>query len=516
MNLVHLLDTQARERGDQPALIDRHRGQRRCVTFRELAARTARGAEQLHHAGLVAGDTVLFAHPVRIELYAGLLAVLRAGMTAMFVDPSAGSGHIARCCGMLPPRGFFGSPKAHALRLTSPAVRRIPRRFHTGAFPIPGSRRWIPGNNTATVPEPPATVTPDQPALVTFTSGSTGLPKAAVRSHGFLLAQHAVLRDALSHVPGEVELVTLPVFVLSSLASGITCVLADTDLARPGAANVPALTTQIHAEGVTRVAASPAFFECLVRGNADLSRLEKIFTGGAPVFPRLLDALARLAPRSRPVAVYGSTEAEPIAHCPHDSLAPADRQAMRSGAGLLAGHPSDAIRLRVIADQWGTEIAPLDQASFDALRCRPGQPGEIVVAGHHVLTGYLNGCGDRETKFRVDGESWHRTGDAGYLDHDHRLWLLGRCAATIRDAKGVVFPFAIECALSFDPSAARCAVVAHRGQRLLVAESASAAPPPDPARFRLDRVVTVDRIPLDRRHNAKVDYPALLALLDRV
>ena len=53
-----------------------------------------------------------------------------------------------------------------------------------------------------------------------------------------------------------------------------------------------------------------------------------------------------------------------------------------------------------------------------------GEPGEIVVAGGHVLPGYLNGEGDVETKFEVDGARWHRTGDLGYLDGAGRLWLL--------------------------------------------------------------------------------------------
>jgi acyl-CoA synthetase (AMP-forming)/AMP-acid ligase II len=512
MNLVNLLDHQARQRGEEPALIDRHRGTRRSVCFRELAEDTARGADLFLDSGLRPGDVVLFVHPVSIELYTGLLAVLRGGMRAMFVDPSAGTQHIARCCRMLPPQAFFGSPKAHLLRLLSPAVRRIYRHFHTGSLPLPGSKPWKLTEDLAT--DHPTQVLSTTPALITFTSGSTGQPKAAVRSHGFLLAQHEVLREALAHVPGEIELVTLPVFVLSSLASGITCVLADTDLAKPGDADVPAVAAQIRDERITRVAASPAFLECLVREKADLSSLKKIYTGGAPVFPRLLEDLARLAPGAHVDAVYGSTEAEPIAHCPHSEMTPDDLTAMRNGRGLLAGRPSPAIRLRVISDQWGREIAALDEAAFESLQCPPGTPGEIVVSGDHVLKGYLDGQGDRETKFKVEGETWHRTGDAGFLADDGRLWLLGRCGATLRDARGTVFPFAVECALSFEPALGRCAVVAHQGERLLIRERGHPHPL-DPTRFDLDRVVEVDKIPLDRRHNAKIDYPALTALLER-
>jgi acyl-CoA synthetase (AMP-forming)/AMP-acid ligase II len=62
--------------------------------------------------------------------------------------------------------------------------------------------------------------------------------------------------------------------------------------------------------------------------------------------------------------------------------------------------------------------------------------GEVVLTGDHVLKGYLHGKCDRETKFEVDGERWHRTGDAGYFDKEGRLWLVGRCNVRIEDDKG--------------------------------------------------------------------------------
>jgi acyl-CoA synthetase (AMP-forming)/AMP-acid ligase II len=458
---------------------------------------------------------VLFAHPVRIELYTALLSVLRAGMQAVFLDPAAGREHVARCCESLPPAAFFGSAKAHFMRLASPDVRRIPVRFHSGAAPVPGSRRWRVGGGEVTAPAPPVAVAPDTPALVTFTSGSTGTPKAAVRSHGFLLAQHEVLHEALSHEAGEVELVTLPVFVLSSLASGITCVLADTDLARPGHTDVPAVIWQIHAEHVTRVAASPAFISCLVRDRADLSPLRKIFTGGAPVFPSLLQSLAEIAPHASIDAIYGSTEAEPIAHCPLAQISDGDLTAMRGGAGLLAGRPVPPIQVRVIRDQWGRALGAMDRDAFDSLTSPAGEPGEIAVTGPHVLRGYLHGIGDPETKVVVGDEVWHRTGDAGYFDPGGRLWLLGRCGASFQGARGTVFPFAVECSLSFQPGAGRCAVVRHRDRSVLVRGRSADQSHIDPTRYGLDEIVEVRSIPLDARHNAKVDYPALHALLDK-
>src|SRR5207244_2750528 len=132
-----------------------------------------------------------------------------------------------------PPRALIAGTKAHLLRLWSPALRRIPVKFVIG-LPVPGAIRWSRLARTPPHAEI-AACTPDTPALLTFTSGSTGAPRAAVRSHGFLLAQHRVLSDCLGLVPGDIDLTTLPIVLLANLASRVTSVLPDADLRRPGA-----------------------------------------------------------------------------------------------------------------------------------------------------------------------------------------------------------------------------------------------------------------------------------------
>ena len=143
------------------------------------------------------------------------------------------------------------------------------------------------------------------------------------------------------------------------------------------------------------------------------------------------------------------------------------------------------------------------------------QPGEIVVHGEHVLQGYLGGEGDRENKFKVGEHIWHRTGDLGYFDDSSQLWLLGRCSAKIRDALGTVYPFAVETAAMQFAEIDRAALCALDGKRILVIEtSAQVATIQERLsgiidRFHIDRIVR-QQVPMDKRHNAKVDYPTLL------
>lgn len=517
MNIAGILLRQAQERPDAPAIIDMHRGRERMTSFAGLEAASTRGAALLREVGLAGGDTVLVFQPMSTELYIALLALFRLGITAMFLDPSAGLKHIERCCAIRPPQALIASPRAHLLRLFSPSLRRIPRKICFSRF-VPGCIAW----NRSGLLQPHLPVTPctaDSPALITFTSGSTGLPKAAVRSHGFLLEQHRVLERAIHLSPGAVDLTTLPIFVLANLASGVTSLIPDADLRRPGAIKAEPVLGQIERHRPASLVASPAFLEricdvCEASGGT-VPGFRYVFTGGAPVFPDHLERFAAAFPGAEVVSVYGSTEAEPIAHIAGKELTVDDMAAMSSGAGLLAGHPVDGISVRVIVPHWGTPLGPLDKAGFSAMCLPCGKGGEVVVSGGHVLKGYLNGAGDEETKFSVNGGIWHRTGDSGYFDEAGRLWLLGRSGAVIVDDRGTLYPFAVECAARRIPGVARGALISRKGRRVLFVQPRkgihldSSVVRDELAWAQLDEVRELKEIPLDKRHNAKVDYGAL-------
>lgn len=518
MNIAQVLRERAADMGDAPAIID----PARAVTFTELERESARLAAQLARAGIRAGDHALVICPMSVDLYAVLIGLWRVGAVAVFLDPSAGRAHIDRCCRLVPPRALVAVPKAHLLRLLSAGLRRVPVRLAVRGW-APGARRLRPGAGDA---RDDIMAADDQtPALLTFTSGSTGEPKAAVRTHGFLLAQHRVLAQDLHLRSGQRDLSTLPVFVLANLASGVTSIIPNGDMRHPGQIDPVPVLRQIWALEPTRVAASPAFLERIADQAASLGQpieqFTEIYTGGAPVFPSLLRRVRAAAPRARLVAVYGSTEAEPIACADWDDVTPADVQLMESGAGLLAGRPVSAIALRILHDKAAGPLGALSQSELDRRTLPAGQAGEIVVSGGHVLRGYLGGVGDADTKVHVGTTVWHRTGDAGYVDPSGRLWLLGRCSARVVDSHGAVYPFAVECAALTIEGVRRSALVSRRGRRVLVVELERTAGDVRAALLArlawalIADVMVVASLPVDRRHNAKIDYPALKALVDR-
>ncbi|MGD9181732.1 MAG: AMP-binding protein [Desulfobacterales bacterium] len=525
MNIVEVLKAQTKELPDSVALMEPNRRNIKSLTFSEIESASCRAAASLTQAGLGAGDTVLVFQPMSADLYIALLAIFRLKLVAVFIDPSAGKRHIERCCELIPPKALIATPKAHMLQLLSPALRRIPTKFSTG-LRLPGTEPWDRWKQCVENRDIKSCEY-NTPALITFTSGSTGEPKVALRTHGFLLAQHRVLEKESDLTHENMVLGTLPIFILSHLGTGVTSLMPDADLRRPGFIDPGPVIRQIQKYKVTTMEASPAFFERIVRycqeHHITLSGLKKILTGGGPVFPRLLQQLRNLAPNAEIIALYGSTEAEPIAQISQDAMDDKDTQAMTSGRGLLAGQPIKDILLSIIPDRWGSPIGPLSLSQFEALCLPPGKAGEIVVSGDHVLPGYWKGRGNQETKFKVSETIWHRTGDAGYLDRKGRLWLLGRCIARIEDQRGVLYPFAVESAVSQYANIRRSACVASNNHRTLAIELEHPASSQDIAALKaklswaaIDRIAVLKRIPVDPRHNAKIDYPALNAALKKL
>ena len=519
-NVVELFLAQAKARPDAIALIDRRRGRDRATTYAELEDQSARVATLLANEGIGAGSPVLLFHPPTAELYAVIIAIFRLGAIAMVVDVSAGRGTLAAACRELPPAALFASGRALLLAFTSAPLRAIavnvtPARDALGATRLDGARR-LPRYEGVT----PAG--DDAPALVTFTSGSTGAAKGAVRTHAVLRAQHEALGSVAAGT-GERDLVSLPIVVLTNLGAGATSVIPEGDLRHPGAVAAAPVLGQIERNAVQRITASPALVERLVEGarTARTGELRgvRIVTGGGPVFPDLVSSATALTGAPL-VAVYGSTEAEPIAHVSSDEIGEREFAAMRGGAGLIAGHPVRETTVRIVPAS-----SPDGEGVSAVLRgttvVAAGTRGEIVVSGGHVVPGYLHGRGDAGTKIHLDGIVWHRTGDAGYLDDQGRLWLLGRVAAALLDARGELHPFAVECAARLVVPGRRSVLAGYRGARILLVEG-----PLDPSErsmlgealawAKLDRIIDDTKIPLDRRHNSKVDYAALPALLDRV
>lgn len=556
MNISELFLKTSKEFPGKVAIIDPQKNNK-LITFSALHQSVYKKVLLLKEKDLHAAGGVLIFSNMCAELYEALIAIFNLNLVAIFVEQFSSKDFIERACQMYPPKVLIGIPKAHLLHLTSSVLRNIPFKFSIGRT-VPGAVLWELSNSAKNKKTnqslnidrenelPDLTITnndnviagnaksffstatsAETGALLTFTSGSTGAPKAAMRTHDFLSAQHSSLSKTLSLNPDDIVMTNLPIFVLSHLASGVTTVLPDADLRSPGKINPKPVVSQLLEFKVSVLEASPAFLERILlfakEKNILFTSIRKIFTGGAPVFPHFMNALQNIAPNAEITALYGSTEAEPISHITFDEIEQEDDNKMRSGYGLLAGTVVPEVRLQIIPDNWGSEIGPFTEQEFTQRALQNSQIGEIVVTGKHVLKGYLNGDGDKETKFKVDGTVWHRTGDAGYIDEKKRLWLAGRCAALISDSKGKIYPFSVECAAAINANIKKTAFVSINGLRVLVVELKSTH-----LKFNvdelantikwanIDKICVLKKIPVDKRHNSKIDYPLLYSMLKKL
>ncbi len=507
-NIAARLQDRAREQPDWPALVER---KNRRVTFGELAERVGKMAAALDKKGLQAGQRVLLFIPMSIDLYAALLATAHLGCTAVFVDAWADKRRLEAALELAMPHAFLGIPKAHLLRFVSPRLRGCPLRLMVGK----------PFGNWENVPDgrPVATVTPETPALVTFTTGSTGRPKAAQRTHGFLWSQHRALSAHLKLREVDIDLPTLPIFVLNNLASGITSVLPDFDPRRPADIDPERVYRQILAERVTTSSGSPAFYSRLAAWCRDRGLrlpLRSVFIGGASVLPGQARELQDCIEGKLHV-VYGSTEVEPVAGLEASELL----EAAASGKeGLCAGTPVPQLEVKLLRP-WDGPIEK-DYRGMDYWEVGHGEVGEVVVAGRHVLPNYLSDPeNDRLCKIQDGDRVWHRMGDAAWKDRFGRLWLMGRvCERVQREEK-------VEWSLPAQIRAQRVDSVRHAayfgmpdpllGNRAVLCVEAPRPWTDDLNRkiraalhpLPVDELHVVEKIPRDPRHASRTDLPAL-------
>lgn len=530
------------------------------TNYADLASRVAAAAAGFSARGVRRGDRVVVLVTMSTDLYVVLLAIVSLGATAVFVEPASTPKEMARVIRVVRPVGFIGIPKAHVLRFIEPALGKVPMVVSVGdtlaarlTFAEPLSAIEAAHRGAAL---PPSNNAADDPALLTFSSGSTGVPKGATRSHAFLTAQHHAIEGLLDRQVGQqdVDLSAFAIVLLSTLAAGHTAMIPR--MGRRGVDDIDggALARAIADHGVTVISGSPAFLAPIfAEDKSHLAGVRRIVSGGAPVPVSMCrDAKKALGRRGSFLVVYGSTEAEPIATIDATEVCDDTGTRTEAGAGLCVGRPDSHVSVALIRPT--TEPLLIGPGGMVALSVAQGEVGEVVVAGDHVnKTYYRNKAAERATKL-VDetGTIWHRTGDAAYADDRGRLWLVGRVADIVVRQGATYHPAAVEAAAKRLAFVDRAALInrggngpvnsqSHRRANrnsgggdhgesdetlLLVQQHGRAGRlaslnPLRGARARelteamakagviVDEVRFVNELPVDPRHRAKLDYPAI-------
>ncbi len=437
-DLADLVTRAAAGTPDRPALVE---ADGRALTWAELEDEVGRLATGLAAVGIVGGHRVLVALGNRLEFVTTYLAILRAQAVAVPVNPHSSVDELARMLAdsgsrlavadastlrRRPCRGDVGDA-ARADLEADEAEREVLSRAAARIEVVvldepagPGERTFADLRADRARPVPPLP-DPEKLAVLLYTAGTSGRPRAAMLTHRALLAnleQVARVQPEMIRAD-DVVLAVLPLFHVYGLNAvlggavrlGATVVLQERF-------DVQGTLDLIAARGCTVVPLAPAVFRpwlALPDLRERLASVRLVLSGSAPL-PR--DVVEEFEERTGvPVHQgYGLTEAAPVVT---STLCSATNQPGSVGAAL------DGVEVRLV-DEHGVLVVGDD-------------PGEIEIRGANLFSGYWPDGAEGP-----DDEGWWATGDVGFLDDTGDLFLVDRLKELVLVSGFNVYPHEVE------------------------------------------------------------------------
>ncbi|MEV0318211.1 acyl-CoA synthetase [Streptomyces sp. NPDC050658] len=433
----------------------------RSLTYAELAAAAGSLAASIGSAGRVA----LWATP-SIETAVGVVAALLAGVPVVPLNPKTGEHEL----------GHIVTDSAPSLVLAAPGDE-LPMALG------PLERADITLSGGTAPAEPHAEPDPESPALIVYTSGTTGPPKGAVLPRRSLTATLDALEDAWQWTSDDVLVHGLPLFHVHGLILGILGPLRRGGAVRHlGRFSVAGVRREL-ADGATMLFGVPTMYHRIAQALPTDPALAKALSGarllvsGSAALPVHDHERIAAATGRRVVERYGMTE----------TLMNTSVRADGEPRAGTVGVPLRGVELRLV-DESGAETAD------------PEEIGEIQVRGANLFTEYLNRPDATSAAFTADG--WFRTGDMAVRDPDGYVRIVGRKATDLIKSGGYkIGAGEIENALLGHPGVREAAVTGEPDDDLgerIVAWIVPADPERPPAEAELARHVAAQLAPHKR------------------
>ncbi|MHC0431406.1 acyl-CoA synthetase [Streptomyces sp. O3] len=424
----------ARRTPDRTALVHEDR----VWTYRELHQRVLRLAHALRALGARRGDRIAYLgpnHPAFLETLfaAGALGAVFVPLNTRLAPPELAY-HLADSgSGLL----VHAPEQAEAARIAADEAGVVRHRIAL-AGPGDGALGYdelLACSGTAPLDE---AVAPEDPCMIMYTSGTTGRAKGAVLSHASIVWNSVNVLVDTDLATDEVTLVVAPLFHTAGL--NMTCLptlLKGGQVVLLGAFDAERVLDTVERRRVTYMFGVPTMYDAMAAlprwATTDLSSLRTLNCGGAPVPARTIAAYL-----DRGLAFsqgYGMTEASP-------GVLFLSREEASAKAGS-AGVPHFFTDTRVVRP--------------DGRDAGPGERGEILVDGPHLMTGYWDRPEDTEAAFADGG--WLRTGDVALLDSDGYAYIVDRVKDMFVSGGENVYPAEVEDVLLGHPAVDECAVI---------------------------------------------------------
>lgn len=441
MNLASIIEPHPPD-----AVALRHGG--RSVSYGRLRYLVEAAHRGLLARGLQVGDRVAVLFPSEPGFAVAYLAALSAGCVAVPLNPQSPDAELeSELAAVGAALVVTGAPVAetrrHAIAAEGRDVVTLDELCGPGGEPGSGSAETDEAGDaggTEGSGQPPVVERDrDDPAALLFTSGTAGFPKAAVLTHGSLLAnlEQMELRLGLAPTAEDVGVLVVPPFHILGLNAvlGLTLYCGGSllmlDRFEPSS-----FLSDVAAGGVTILAGAPQLFAALAGLDGDggeLAGVRLACSGAAPLPAEVAERFERRF--GLPIRQgYGLTEASPTVTFP-DLGVPTPPTSV--------GLPLPGVEVRLV-DVDGNEV-------------EPGDPGEILVRGPNVFAGYY---GDPEaTSAALDRQGWLHTGDIAVMAEDGSLSIVDRSKDLVIVSGFNVFPAEVEAAIERHPAVREAVVV---------------------------------------------------------
>lgn len=445
-----LFDRIVRAHPDREALVARHQDAR--LTYSELARRVDVLGAGFLELGLRKGDRVGIWSPNCVEWALVQLATAKAGLILVNINPAyrvfelqyalnkvgckalvmsarvRSSDYLGMLVGLSPELETClpGELRSEAL----PNLQTVICLGHSGVrgiLPFEAVSQKATAAARAQLDGIAATLAPDDPVNIQFTSGTTGAPKGATLTHRNILNNGFLVGEALGFTEADRLCIPVPLYHCFGMVMGnLGCITHGATMVYPSELFDPLAVLQaIEAERCTALYGVPTMFIAELGhpefARFDLSSLRTGIMAGAPCPIEVMRQVASAMHMREITIAYGMTETSPVSTQTSRSD-PIERRV--STVGRVQPH---------------VEIQLVDEVGDPVAR---GAPGELCTRGYSVMRGYW--ADDTRTRDAIDADGWMHTGDLAVMDADGYIRIVGRLKDMVIRGGENIYPREIE------------------------------------------------------------------------
>lgn len=417
------------------------------LSWAALDERVNRLANALAALGVETGDRVALLLPNGPEIIESVFALAKLGAVAVPINWRLVADEIAFLLGDSGARCLiFGAAfDETVIELHSGGRGRTPieQWVRSGSDePLDFAHDHVALRRGAAATAPETTAWGDDPVLILYTSGTTGLPKGALHSHRTALMGAIAFGRDFEIRKLDRYLLFMPAFHVGAITPAIVCTQAGATFVVMNGFDPDIAWEVIRRERITNFIAVPtmldAMLPALTRGEADPSSIRWIMTGAAPIPASLLESYQQRGVEI--TSAYGLTEA--------------------FGNGCVLASEDAADRIGSVGKPWyHLEGRVVDAQGRD---CAPGQPGEIWLRGPSIMRGYWN---RPEASAEALAGGWLHTGDIASVDEDGFYTIKDRSKDMIISGGENIYPAEIENALHAHAGIRDVAVIGQPSER---------------------------------------------------